>query len=133
MGMFDTIYCKAPLPGNTPFDSTTDFQTKDLECLMDTYVIEEDGRLMIRSGYYETVPEEERPYPNEKGFKGLIGSLRFVDTGWKPVDAHQRLKFYTSADRTWYDFVATFTHGQLEGIELVNVEAMPKHILPSTE
>lgn len=125
MGMFDTIYCKAPLPGETPFDSTTDFQTKDLECLMDTYVIEEDGRLMVRSGYYEPVPEAERPYPNDKGLKGMIGSIRFVDTGWKPVDVHQRLRFYTFVNHVWYEFEATFTHGQLENIELLKMEPEP--------
>ncbi len=133
MGMFDTVYCKVPLPGNTPFDSTTPFQTKDLENILATYVIEEDGRLMERSGYYETVPKEERPYPDDEGFKGIIGSFRFIDTGWKPVDVHQRLKFYQSADGKWYDFVATFTHGQLETIELDNVEELPRHIALPTE
>lgn len=131
MGMFDTIYCKAPLPGEHPFDSMTAFQTKDLDPVMTTYVIEEDGRLMRRGGYYENVPFEERPYPSADGLLGMIGSLRFVDTGWEHVDVHQRVKFYTSdKTRKWYDFVATFTHGQLEDLELVNTEQLPESYVP---
>jgi hypothetical protein len=129
MGMFDNLYCKVPLPGDHPFDAGTCFQTKAFEDpFMETYVIEEDGRLMHLAGYYESVPECERPYPGEPGIKGLIGCIKFVETGWEHVDCHQRVKFYSDANGKWYDFVATFTHGQLESLELVNVEDLPKRI-----
>lgn len=45
MGMFDEIICKAPIDGGLPswIDRHT-FQTKDLDCTLTTYTIEEDGR-----------------------------------------------------------------------------------------
>lgn len=122
MGMYDHLYCKVPLPGEHPFDSTTEFQTKSLDCVLSIYVIEEDGRLMERQGHYEEVPKEERPYPDDDGFRGMVGALRFVDTGWAPVDVHQRVTFYAMSGDRWFDFTATFTHGQLEGIELSESE-----------
>lgn len=126
MGMFDTIYCKVPLPENSPFDSTTPFQTKSIdEPVMTTYVIEEDGRLMHRTGYYETVPENERPYP--EGHKlAFIGSIRFIETGWEPVDIHARVVFYASVGDVWYDYEATFTHGQLEELKLKGTEVIKR-------
>jgi len=42
MGLFDTVYCEYPLPEGA--DGTRPFQTKDFECLLDTYLITEEGR-----------------------------------------------------------------------------------------
>jgi len=122
--MFDTLYCKVLLPAGSPFDSTYPFQTKDLECVMNTYVIEEDGRLMVKAGYYEDIPLAERPYPNADDWKKLIGSMRFVETGWEPVDVHQRVVFYGNTNGVWYDYEATFTHGRLESLVLKHTELM---------
>jgi len=53
MGMFDSVYCKYPLP--LPKDmmglppqvwAEQEFQTKDLECVLFKYTIEEDGSLV---------------------------------------------------------------------------------------
>jgi len=48
MGMFDTITCEAELPVRE--HQVLSFQTKDLECLLDCYVITRDGRLPPVSG-----------------------------------------------------------------------------------
>ena len=65
MGMFDSIYTNYRLPdievsedltlvfnaGNTKhFGYETEFQTKDLECVLDTYLISSHGRLILTSG-----------------------------------------------------------------------------------
>lgn len=51
MGMFDYIECDYELPGIKPdyFDKLKQFvfQTKDLDCTMDTYLIDADGVLSI--------------------------------------------------------------------------------------
>lgn len=45
MGMFDEIICDYPLPGDSPFfiEPGHRFQTKDLDCCLDTYRITADG------------------------------------------------------------------------------------------
>jgi hypothetical protein len=46
MGMFDEIRCEYPLPGDAPADAADlDFQTKDLDCLLEKYTITKDGVL----------------------------------------------------------------------------------------
>lgn len=44
MGMFDTIHCEVPLP--VAEHQSLAFQTKNLECLLDSYTITGDGRLV---------------------------------------------------------------------------------------
>ncbi len=46
MGLFDTVTCEYRLP--TPAHQDLEFQTKDLECLLDHYVVTRDGRLIRR-------------------------------------------------------------------------------------
>jgi hypothetical protein len=46
MGMFDSIRCEYPLPGDPPADAAElEFQTKDLDCLLETFTITKDGLL----------------------------------------------------------------------------------------
>jgi hypothetical protein len=48
MGMFDNIRCEYPLPGHPPANAAElDFQTKDLESLLQTYVITPAGVLQL--------------------------------------------------------------------------------------
>lgn len=55
MGMYDSVICEYPLPG-TPLEFLSDFQTKDLECHLDTVRISSDGRLL---GYEDFTGEVE--------------------------------------------------------------------------
>ena len=45
MGMFDTIICEYPLPDEW---ENANFQSKDLKCELDTYVITSGGRLVLK-------------------------------------------------------------------------------------
>ena len=48
MGMFDHVRCSAPLPGTPPAFVHPGhlFQSKSLDCLMGTYEITAEGRLV---------------------------------------------------------------------------------------
>lgn len=43
MGMFDTIRCEYPLPDAC---TATEFQTKSLDCILETYCLTASGRLL---------------------------------------------------------------------------------------
>jgi hypothetical protein len=99
LGLFDTITCEYPLP--VAEHQNLEFQTKDLESLLDHYTITRDGRLVRRAGH------------------GLWGSRGGParDVTW-PL--HGDLRFYTSTGegeaRQWIEYVARFTHGRVEWI-----------------
>jgi hypothetical protein len=111
MGMFDTLYCQYPLPN--PRHQDLDFQTKDLECLLDTYTITQDGWLVQHA---------------KRGW----GAGRLVrDIEW-PL--HGDLRFYTSVkteEPSWIEYVARFTHGRIEWIRPIEeVRQEPSLIRP---
>lgn len=91
MGMFDDVRCDHPLP-EEPTGGKRDFQTKDLECMLDHYRITEGGRLVVRS----------------------YGAGAERDTNF-----HGVLNFYTytgkanSKDFEWWQYQAKFTDGKL--------------------
>ena len=96
MGMYDTVYCEYPLPNARHQD--LDFQTKNLECLMDEYALTQDGRLVRRAGI------------------GFGGEGLDRDTEW-PL--HGDIRIYTSVkteDPPWIEYVVRFTHGRVEWI-----------------
>src|SRR5436305_1645966 len=96
MGLYDTVYCECPLPDTRHQD--LDFQTKNLECLMDTYTITQDGRLVRRAGI------------------GFGGEGLDRDTEW-PL--HGDIRIYTSVKTetpSWIEYVVRFTHGRVEWI-----------------
>ncbi len=73
MGMFDFVMVKCKLKND--YHEVENWQTKDLECLLDGYTIDEDGKLWKQSTREDT---PERFYYNE--------SIRFymhVDNGTK--------------------------------------------------
>lgn len=53
MGMFDYVRCEVPIPG---LDDTIarEFQTKDMNCLLDTYVINSAGQLLMNHSIFGT-------------------------------------------------------------------------------
>lgn len=60
MGMFDYVRCEVPI--KSILDSTEkEFQTKDLDCLLDTYVITSYGALLRYSFVEDSSDEEIEP------------------------------------------------------------------------
>jgi len=92
--MFDTIHCEYPLP--VAEHQGLEFQTKNLECLLDTYTITADGRLVRHAQRGE-----------------FWGARLDHDVEW-PL--HGDIRFYTSKDKEWIEYIARFTHGQVEWI-----------------
>jgi hypothetical protein len=94
MGLFDTIKCEYPLPNKLHQD--LEFQTKDLECLLERYMITFDGRLVRHPG------------------KGNVGLER--DIVWP---FHGDIRIYDSDPENpshFVEYVVRFTHGRVEWI-----------------
>jgi len=94
MGLFDTIKCEYPLPEG--LHQNLEFQSKDLECLLDHYTITRDGRLVrhARQGGCGLERDVEWPYH---------GDIRIYISD--PDDTHQLI-----------EYVVRFTHGRVEWI-----------------
>ncbi|HEY4594677.1 MAG TPA: hypothetical protein VIJ61_19820 [Thermoanaerobaculia bacterium] len=112
MGMFDTVSCEYPLPNARHQD--LEFQTKNLECALFTYIITREGRLIRRA--WNRSGEKQNP-----------------DVEWL---LHGDIRFYTSVkteEPSWVEYVARFTHGRIEWIRpLEEVEKDPG-IIPSPD
>ena len=101
MGLFDDIHCDYPLPD--PAHNELDYQTKDLDCLMERFLITKEGRLV------------------------QIGQAMFEEP-WDSTDQvdmnyHGTLLFYTNREYPdytekmmnyeWIEYLAKFTDGTL--------------------
>jgi len=130
MGMFDSIECNYPLPlpldvvdiMPDPYDQ--EFQTKDLENLLDLYYLNEDGVLYWRKRKYEW-KDDDSAY--------LKGYMDVVEEEVIPIDFHGVLNFYCyetvhedkasdKAKDVTIDYLAKFTNGKLENIEVLSYE-----------
>jgi len=113
MGMFDTVYCEYPLPDAR--HQALDFQTKNLECALDTYTITQDGRLVRRA---------------RRGWGAEAVLDRDIEG---PL--HGDIRIYTSVkseEPSWVEYVVRFTHGCVEWIRpLAEVQKDPD--LPSPD
>jgi hypothetical protein len=111
MGMFDTVYCQYPLPDARHQD--LEFQTKDLECLLHTYTITLDGRLVLKVRRRDGEPDHEIEWP-----------------------LHGDLRIYTSIriaeDSEWVEYVVRFTHDRVEWIRPLK-EMPPEPEVPPME
>lgn len=103
MGMFDDVICEAKLPDG--FVSDNGYQTKDFECVLATFKITAEGRLVRRE--YEWSESDDAPL-----------GIRREQRGWKDVNYHGFLNFYTSGLDGWHEYDAKFTDGQLVEIKL---------------
>ena len=137
MGMFDTITCHYPLPGLSD-PTSIEFQTKDLERLLNRYTITREGRLIEHYEEYEKCPENEQPIygtPEWDTTLGpLIGALSVKKGSERDIDTnyHGWLQFYgdfdpqTGRDQIqaerceWFEYRARFTDGKI--VELTRVE-----------
>jgi hypothetical protein len=109
MGMYDDIRFEVDIPGD-PKPKHPQFQTKDFDCEMDSYVVKKDGALHLTSWD-----------PDVKEFKEI-----------GPRDYHGMLRFYTLEDiegtgvvgrrsHTWFEYQAKFTDGKLQDIKVVDI------------
>src|SRR6266700_5125141 len=111
MGMFDYIRCEHPLPGNAP-TWAQEFQTKDLACCMNQYVITADGQLKGGPG---------------EGVADFTGTVHFytsnvVASGPGPYTRD-------GEDAQWVDYSAVFANGKLSEIKEIEnrTERAAKH------
>lgn len=98
MGLFDTI----EVMNNSPYGPSKDeYQTTDLDSLMDTYILQ-DSKLYKRIIEYEPVPEEERKHP-------ILGCIRSKFLGISEYKYTGHITMYSSTS-TW---VLKFVNGNL--------------------
>jgi hypothetical protein len=97
MGMYDYIEFEGEL-----------YQTKDFENEMRTYYLSND-RLLKSVGYFESVPQSERPFPNEPeaSLLGMCGSIKWIETERQDMNYHGMLTFGDES----ITFSAKFTNG----------------------
>lgn len=109
MGMFDDITFSQEMPGE-PKPKHPDFQTKDLECVLDRYHVDEHGIMRRR----EWEPD----------------ARTWIECDPRPY--HGLLRFYTLEDipgtgivgrrsHTWFEYEAKFTDGKLQGIRVIDI------------
>jgi hypothetical protein len=134
MGMFSYIKCKKNLPLTDELKnlsvkwSETQFQTKDLDNCLETYIISEDGELLEEVIEYEYTyyTEEEKKQKNHKPWN-IVKEQKIVKQETKRVDFHGKITFYETLDLNdqesiWVDFDAYFVYGKLDKLELAKVE-----------
>jgi len=93
MGLFDTVRCEYRLPN--PAHQDLEFQTKDLDCLLDHYVITLDGRLIRLASEFRRLERDiEWPYH---------GDIQIY-----AADPQRKDEFV--------DYTVRFTHGRVEWI-----------------
>ncbi len=130
MGMFDSIQCNYPLPlpleviDILPDIYNQEFQTKDLENLLDLYYLNEDGVLSWHKKKYAWKDDDSA---------FLKGYMDVVEEEIVPTDFHGVLNFYcyetieedienNKAKDVTIDYLAKFTNGKLENIEILSYE-----------
>jgi hypothetical protein len=134
MGMFSYIKCKKELPLTDELKNLsvkwneTQFQTKDLDNCLETYIISEYGELLEEVIEYEYTyyTEEEKKQKNHKPWN-LVKDQKIVKQETKMVDFHGKITFYETLDLNdqesiWVDFEAYFVYGKLDKLELAKVE-----------
>ena len=108
MGMFDDVTVEVPLPDGA---TLAGFQTKDFDCLLDTYTIRENGELWRETWLFGQEHSSER------------------------VDFHGRFRFYTFSDEanamtSWHEYEAKFTDGKLDEIVVLESPLVEKSPTP---
>lgn len=127
MGLFDYLKVEVPLPANTKMSH---FQTKDLDCFMDQYILTDKGRLMQEKKIWEATPEDE--LPNKDALKGslsrLYGSVRTtqketietIDMGYTGSVEFYGTDHTLNKEEQWLEFSALFLKGDLISISRQN-------------
>lgn len=126
--MFDSIQCNCPLPlpleiiDLIPDIYEQEIQTKDLDCLMDLYILNEDGKLLREAKKYEWRDDDSY------FLKGYLETVerKIVDTnyhGYINFYIYERIYTNESKDEgldVSIDFIGKFNNGILEKIEILD-------------
>ena len=118
MGLYDTIISQYPIPevvieGKIVSFESLEFQTKDLNNMLDSYLINIDGELV----YLENKWTKKEPISKEYKNTNFHGILNFYKS------------YVTESDNLYMiDFFAKFTDGFIVNIT-PNVQSMPKRVI----
>lgn len=127
MGMFDTISVSDALPFTAEMKelgldiNNYQFQTKSLDSLMDSYIIQ-GGKLFIQKYKNEHWIEGDK---NAKKFTDRFGRIEREEPYLEPVLHHGEIYFYDYKESVqnkwdcWVEFKAVFTSGVVDRYELV--------------
>ena len=134
MGMFSYIKCKKELPLTDELKNLSvkwdelQYQTKDLDNCLETYIISESGELLEEAIEYEYTyyTEEEKKQKDHKPWN-IVKDQKVVKQETKKVDFHGKITFYETLhfndeEDIWVDFDAYFVYGKLDKLELAKVE-----------
>lgn len=103
------------------------FQTKDFDCSLDIYIIDENGQLFIERRETEWVEGD----PKAKSLLQKFGYAKTIKTWAEPVNKTCTVQFYdylnsNNTDHDYWIVYETFiTEGKIKCVELINFEATP--------
>ena len=127
MGMYDNIVCKypLPLPEDTKGYILESFQTKDLDCALDSYEIRDDGTLWLRECEREHIDGD----PNGKTFSEKFGIIKEIKHWWTHVKTTRTISMYDyhhsdGAYDYFINFEVVFIDGVIDKIKLIEFDAM---------
>lgn len=110
MGMFDTLRVEIKIPGYSGIP-TDEFQTKDLGCNLENYVITNNGELYREEWDYEIIDDDRHMFTIV--MKKIDGSYRREYL----TNYHGDINFYNgTVNGRWRDYYARFTEGKLTRI-----------------
>lgn len=125
MGMFDYISVSDSLPYSQDmidFGLNTNnhpFQTKDLHCYLGNYFIQGGKLFEQKYKIHEWVNGDE----SGKSFMDRMGHMKREEPYLEQILHHGTINFYHHAETEgydhWIEYVAYFTHGKVEKIDLV--------------
>jgi hypothetical protein len=131
MGMFDDIYygCATPLPlpdnAKDYIENNPDnhFQTKDLNCAMDTYKVYPDGTLWLRCSKCELVKGD----PKAKSIFDRLGYMKEISHSWERQFTTREIEMgnYIQGKGDYdyiIDYQLKFIDGVLKNGELIKFE-----------
>jgi len=114
MGVFDTLYCKYPLP--IPGMNDREYQTKDTPAqYCDSYEIRENGTL-----WHHDHDTEDRSDPKATGIARIIGMATPVNFRWIAINFTGEIRFYNTIEPGgWIEFSSYFIAGKIQSVTLI--------------
>ena len=108
MGMFDNIKLEEPIKCKCE-EKINDFQTKDLNNMLETYIFTKDNRFKTEIYKFEGTDDDRRGFYLKKNV-----------TGEKYLDITDTIYFYTSCDKcnTWIGIKAIIVDGKVRPFEI---------------